>query len=84
LSQPQTQPLYLTKRQLCDRWNRSLKFIERLLESDEQFPRPLRLGPTPNAWLMFKRDEIENYERLCAGRSAAAPKPRRRGGSARP
>jgi predicted DNA-binding transcriptional regulator AlpA len=75
-------PLYITKRQLLTRWGRSHMFLERLLKSDPDFPKPVKLGPTETAWWMWSVEAIENYERLCAARSiparTAAPKRRRR------
>jgi hypothetical protein len=69
---------YLTNGQLQSRWQRSHMFIKRLLENDPDFARlakPMRLGPADkNSWLMFRLDQIEAYERLCAGRSSVPAK----------
>ena len=83
---PAAAPLYITKRQLCERWGgRSHMFIARLLQNDSSFPRPVKIGPasaltTTWSWLL---SDIESYERACAGRSVPAPadkiEPARRG-----
>jgi predicted DNA-binding transcriptional regulator AlpA len=69
---------FITKRQLCERWGRSHMFIQRLLESDPDFPRPSKFGPTENAWWMWPVNAIQNYEKLCAARSVPARRTQKR------
>ena len=53
---PAAAPLYITKRQLCERWGRSHMFLQRLLATDPEFPKPVKLGPTETAWWMWSVD----------------------------
>jgi predicted DNA-binding transcriptional regulator AlpA len=54
---------YLTVEHLCDRWgDRSRMSVERLLRTDPNFPKPMRLGGKGRVRL-FDEEKIEAYER---------------------
>jgi len=59
---------YLTTGQLRERYGgRSHMWVERKLKNDPRFPKPIKLG---GRWRFFDLDEIEAYERACAGGEA--------------
>jgi predicted DNA-binding transcriptional regulator AlpA len=62
----------MTNADLCRRWGRSGMFVTRLLNSDPDFPKPIKLGPNATAWWHWPVEAIQEYERLCAARSIPA------------
>lgn len=57
-----TDPVYLTAKQLRARWgNVSHMFVERLLQNDDSFPRPIRLGG--GSMRFWRLKDIVRWER---------------------
>jgi predicted DNA-binding transcriptional regulator AlpA len=59
VKQSQSNQLFMSQRSLCERWDRSHMFIQRLLDSDPEFPKPVKLGLAETAWWHWKLSEIE-------------------------
>jgi hypothetical protein len=61
--------VFLTAPQVCQRYaNRSHMWLERMLQKDSTFPRPVKFGRLR----FFKIDELVDWERKTAAKSTAA------------
>ena len=61
--------VFLTAPQVCERYaNRSHMWLERMLQKDATFPRPIKFGRLR----YFRIDELVEWERVAAAKSRAA------------
>ena len=61
--------VFLTAPQVCQRYaNRSHMWLERMLQKDSTFPRPVKFGRLR----FFKIDELIDWERKAAAKSRVA------------
>ncbi|HZV03636.1 MAG TPA: hypothetical protein VE999_00970 [Gemmataceae bacterium] len=67
---PDTPPVYLSAAQVLARYGgRSDSWLDRKLAKDPKFPKPIYFG---RRLRLFRLDDLEAYERACAGGQDAA------------